>query len=469
MKILQIIHSLPFLNQAGTEIYAYNLSCELSKRHTVYIFSRTCDTTQKDYEITVTNKDGMEIYFINNTFKYANSFQMYYNDETINQKFAALLDNIKPDLVHIHHLIFLSVGLIKIINDRGIPIVFHLHDYWLICPQWHILVKNLRPCEKIFNGDFDRECLDCVGEMLNITKGAKGAYLIGKRFLPDPMVRWIKSAYFLYARLLPNSGLGIDKLKERRLKIRDYLSRVSFFIAPSEFLRNKFIQFGVPSRKIKFFQNGFSENLFINTRKADSDKIRFAFIGTLLPAKGLHILLEAFNRIDAKKAELKIYGRIYSYAGFEYYLPFLKKNIKNKNIKFAGEFDHAGIVEVFKEIDVLVVPSIWYENSPLVIQEAILSRTPVIASRIGGIPELIEDGVNGLLFTPGDANDLRRKIESLVKNRDIIEKLKKNTTEIMNIEANASEVEAVYRGLLTSAQPDLISPTRSGLPPAGRM
>lgn len=460
MKILQIIHSLPFLNQAGTEIYAYNLSCELSKRHTVYIFSRTCDTMQKDYEITATNKDGMEIYFINNTFKYANSFEMYYNNETINQKFAELLDKIKPDLVHIHHLIFLSIGLIRIINDRGIPIVFHLHDYWLICPQWHLLVKNSRPCEKIFNGDFDRECLDCVGEMLNITKGAKGIYLIGKRFLPDPVVRWIKSVYFLYARSLPNSSSGISRLKERRLRIKDYLSRVSFFIAPSEFLRNKFIQFGVPSGKIKFFQNGFAGDLFINTRKADSDKVRFAFIGTLLPAKGLHILIEAFNGVDAKKAELKIYGRIYAYAGFEYYLPFLKKNIKNKNIKFAGEFDHAEIVKVFKEIDVLIVPSIWYENSPLVIQEAILSRTPVIASRIGGIPELIEDGVNGLLFIPGDANDLHRKIESLVKNRDIIEKLKKDTTGVMNIEANANEVETIYRSLLMPGQSGLRSPTR---------
>ena len=76
-----------------------------------------------------------------------------------------------------------------------------------------------------------------------------------------------------------------------------------------------------------------------------------------------------------------------------------------------GGFVNADVQNIFREIDVLVVPSIWYENAPLVIQEAFLSRTPVIASRIGGIPELVKDGVNGLLFDAGDPRDLKAKLE----------------------------------------------------------
>lgn len=145
MKILQIVHSLPFLNQAGTELHTYNLSLELAKKHQVYIFARVCNPKQKDYEVTKENLNGISVYLINNTFKYCNSFEMYYQNDEIDKRFAELLDKIMPDVVHIQHLVFLSIGLMKIISDRGIPLVFSLHDYWLMCPRWHLLkeISNL--------------------------------------------------------------------------------------------------------------------------------------------------------------------------------------------------------------------------------------------------------------------------------------------------------------------------------------
>lgn len=447
MKIFQIVHSLPFLNQAGTEVHAYNLSLELAKRHSVYVFARSCNAKQKDYEITKKNLNGITVYLINNSFRYCNSFEMYYENDTIDKKFAELLDEIRPDIVHIQHLIFLSIGIIKTINDRGIPIIFTLHDYWLMCPRWHLLKKDFKPCDKAVTDKFDNECLDCLNEILNIKKNAKSIYTLGKRLLPSPVIEYFKKMYFLSLKM-SNNGNGIIKLKERNYKIKNYLSRVNIFLSPSEYVRDNFIKFGIPVEKIKLSKNGLNARPFIDSQKTKSDKIRFSFIGTILPAKGLHVLINSFNEIKTNDAELKIYGKLYSYIGFEYYLPYLKKLIKNKNISFMGEFDHEEVVNIFKQIDVLVVPSIWYENSPLVIQEAFLSKTPVIASNIGGIPELVIDGVNGLLFEPQDTNDLREKIQHIIDEPNILEKFKENIPEVKNIEDNIREIEKLYNSLL---------------------
>ena len=152
----------------------------------------------------------------------------------------------------------------------------------------------------------------------------------------------------------------------------------------------------------------------------------FGFIGTILPAKGLHILIEAFNKLNHRdKSYLRIYGKLYPYNGFEYYPGYIKKiGLNNQNIYFMGNFDNRQIGEIFSEVDILVVPSIWLENAPLTIQEAFCAKVPVIASRIGGIPELVTDSLNGLLFNPGDANDLAEKMKFVINNPDVSVNLK---------------------------------------------
>jgi glycosyltransferase involved in cell wall biosynthesis len=230
--------------------------------------------------------------------------------------------------------------------------------------------------------------------------------------------------------------------------MKDIYSKVDLFISPSQFLRRKFIEFGIPEDRITLFPYGFNLENFGNLQKVFSDKLRFGFIGNLLPAKGTHILIEAFNKIKNYNVELRVYGQVNSYKGIlGNYLKYLKKISKNKNIKFMGRFDYKDVGEIFKEIDVLVVPSIWYENSPLVIQEAFATKTPVIASDIGGIPELIDDGVNGLLFDPNDSDDLYKKINLIIENPSLIEEIRQNIKPPKSIEENAKEIEKIYNKL----------------------
>jgi len=447
MKILQVAHSLPFLNQAGTEIYTYELSRGLSKKHELYIFARECDKKQEEYKISEKNINGIKVFLINNTFRHCDSFRMYYQNEAIDAKFEALLDRIKPDAVHIQHLVFLSIGIIKKIKQRGIPIVFTIHDYWLMCPRWHILKKDLTPCGKAFIHDFNKECLGCLAELLSIKKSSKAVYLFSKNILPLFLLRWLKYVYVSCSGKIGANDSGLVKLRERYNSIKLLLNDVVLFLTPSSYLKDKFTEFGIRPDKIKVMRNGLNAGLFQDIQKTMSDKIRFAFIGTILPAKGVDVLIKAFNRVKRSNAELKIYGDLRSYAGFEHYSSYLKSIIKNKNIKLMGGFDHSKISGIFKEIDVLVVPSIWHENSPLVISEAFLSNTFVIASNIGGIPELVKDGFNGFLFKPGDVSDLREKIEYVLNNADIAIGLRKNITNVKTIEENAKEIEDICDNL----------------------
>jgi len=231
-------------------------------------------------------------------------------------------------------------------------------------------------------------------------------------------------------------------------------------------MRDKFISSGISADKIRVVGYGFSDCGLKALSRQSSACIRFAFIGNMMPAKGLHVLIKSFYGIAPCKAQLVIYGTAYSYKSeLSGYTQHIRSMAFQDNIKLMGAFHHERIGDIFENIDVLIVPSLWQENAPLVIQEAFLAKTPVIASRIGGIPELVVDGVNGLLFEPGNVTQLRGLIDRVIENPSILDELRKNIPAVKTIEENARELEEIYRQL-TAACPS--AATRGSLPRAGR-
>jgi len=217
-------------------------------------------------------------------------------------------------------------------------------------------------------------------------------------------------------------------------------------------MRRKFLESGIQEEKIKHLPYGFPALDFKSAESMPSKMIRFGFIGSLMSAKGVHILIQSFNGIDPDKAELKIYGRASSYkSSLENYEGSLRKAARHKNIHWMGGIDHEEIAQVLKNLDVLIVPSLWDENLPLVIQEAFLAKVPVIASRLGGIPELVKDNISGLLFKAGDALELRLKIQKIINNPGLILKLKTNIPPVENMEDHAKKIEEIYANLIKEA------------------
>jgi glycosyltransferase involved in cell wall biosynthesis len=444
MRILQVVHSFVPYTIAGTEIYSYKLSKELLKRNKVFVFFRVNYSKKQEYSLINNNFEGLETCAINHTFRFCSSFKDTYRDNIIDKKFGEFLDRIKPDIVHIHHLLFLSHGIIAEIKKRRIPVLYTLHDYWLICYRGQLLKKDFSFC----NNNLISECADCLEYLLSIRKHSLYLYTVFRKKLPLFLLEPIKKFYLNIAK--PKSSNGLREFKE---SIEEISSKIDLFIAPSNFIKNKFISHGFLKSKILYSSNGIDYRDSVYLNKSKSKVLRFGYIGILLPMKGLNVLISAFKEIKYKNIELSIYGRLLPYAGFESYPNLFRKIISSDSrIKYKGGYDNKDIGEILTNIDMLVVPSVWPENAPLVIQEAFLFKTPVIASRIGGIPEVVTDTLNGLLFNPGDVNDLKGKIQYVIDNPDIIDKFKANIPKVKSIEDNASEVENIYNKLILQSQ-----------------
>jgi glycosyltransferase involved in cell wall biosynthesis len=148
------------------------------------------------------------------------------------------------------------------------------------------------------------------------------------------------------------------------------------------------------------------------------------FIGRLQPYKGAHLLVEAFNNLDAANgATLTLYGA--AAGGYEAYFDQLNDMMsRNKRIRFRGRIPPERLGEAFAEADYFVLPSTWHENSPLILLDALQSKTPVIASNIGGVTDLVRDGINGMLFPMGDAGMLQKVMQQAIDQPELLVQLR---------------------------------------------
>ncbi len=233
-----------------------------------------------------------------------------------------------------------------------------------------------------------------------------------------------------------------DEARKRRQAALDLTRYVDRFLCPSPFLRTSFLDHGFPEEKLIFSDYGIRPMMV--PRGVVRYPIRFTYIGSLVRHKGVHVLIRAFNDLDPERAYLRIHGPTDEFVD---YVGLLRSLVRNPSIEFCGRFENNEIAQILGETDVLVVPSIWYENSPITIHEAFLAQVPVVTSRFGGMADLVEDGVNGLLFEVGNAEDLRRCLQAFVDNPDLVIRLRPDPSSVKSIEKDGLEMERLYRSL----------------------
>ncbi len=402
---MKIIHGYPPYYTAGSEIYTYTLCKELSNYVNISIFTRIEDEFKDIYEIDESNKNKIKIIRVNKPFR-DYTFRSKYIDEKLAEIFEEYLLKINPDIVHIGHLSHLTLLIVDIINEKNIPILFTLHDYWMMCIRGQLIKKNLKLCDC----PSIKKCTECSKKYFKSKSKAR------------------KEVKFC-----------LDLLKKTNLKI-------DLFIAPSKFLKEKYIEYGIPKHKIIYMDYGFDLSLFKKIKKNPSKKVRFGFLGRIIPVKGITTLIDCFNEIDHSKAELNVYG---DYSSSHQYLI---NRCKNNCVHFKGPYNYQDIAEVFSNIDVLIVPSVWYENSPLVIHEGFLANIPIITSNLGGMAELVQNDKNGLLFETGNVDDLRKKVDFFIKNPNSIEKFTEDPTPVRSIQQNVQEIMMLYNRLLNNKE-----------------
>lgn len=243
---------------------------------------------------------------------------------------------------------------------------------------------------------------------------------------------------------------------QRMQHIREISDLVDYFIAPSRYLYQRFIEdFSLPAHKMTFLDYGFDLKRITPLSKRIPQKVfTFGYIGTHIPAKGIHDLIRAFNVVKGF-CRLRIWGKFQANTAA---LQAIVKTLpleKQQAISWEGEYINNDIINtVFSHTDCIVVPSIWVENSPLVIHEALQAHVPVITADVGGMAEHISHQINGLLFKHRDIQSLAQQMQYAI---DFPEKLNQFSQhgylysadgQIISMEAHANEIEKCYHLVL---------------------
>ncbi|MCR5124284.1 MAG: glycosyltransferase [Treponema sp.] len=418
MKILLVIHGYPPFYMAGSEVYTYNLARELAKSNEVYVFHRIEDKSKPLYQITDTVSEGVKIRYVNNYEPEKANFYDKYLNPKIDDMFRDYVRIVNPDVVHIGHLSHLSTQ-IPIIAKRefGLPVLFTIHDFWMFCHRGQLInPENWKICPL----PNCAQCTDC--------------------------------ARFHYQ----NPNFSAELIKERDEHIRNAIDCIDVFFAPSHTLEKFYLNMGVEKSKIFYSKYGFNVSKIQKHKKELHETITFGFTGRIIYTKGVHLLCEAFSKVQGN-AKLVIWGDANSDYGRE-----LAEKYSGERIQFMGRYHNDDLQKVLDSFDVLVCPSIWLENAPLVIQEAQSAELPVLVSDEGGMAELVHDGEDGFTFKLGSVTDLTEKMQSIVDNPKKLLELKAPIEKVRSMKDDADFCMQKYKELAKAdvVYPHLPSPWR---------
>jgi glycosyltransferase involved in cell wall biosynthesis len=243
---------------------------------------------------------------------------------------------------------------------------------------------------------------------------------------------------------------AIAQIEARERAVRSMFDSVDLFVSPSHFLKERFVEEGLAADRILVSDNGFdmtSWRSFKRTPRGDGAPIRFAYLGTWIPSKGVHVLLEAFRELDPKRAVLEIHGYAVPFDGFESYPDQLMALAENApHIRLGNRYEPADVPQLLAEADALIIPSLWYENSPLTIHEAFLAGLPVIAAAHGGQQEFVKALGPDACFKPASVRSLRATLQRLINEPTRLDAMRERVPVVKEIRANAVELEALYPG-----------------------
>lgn len=380
----------------GVELHVAGLARSLrAAGHEPYVFARTGRPDVGHLETVTDDVAGVPVVRMGNTFEDATRLDLIYAHDGIADVFMREVERIGPDVVHVHHLTCLSVRILDRLREAGVPTVMTLHDFWMGCPRGQRITASLETCPEIRLA----KCLPCLRELW--------PHLLGRDREPGvpPAER---------------DASDLALLEEYHATIHRVLSGVDRLVTPSAFMKRMFVDYGVDAASIEVVENGLPTERWTPKPPDQLDHpgpVRVGFIGSVLPSKGVHLLLKAFRRLgDPGAMRLDVWGEALPFHndhGYAERLAELRAGYED-SIALHGAYRNDDLPGLLAELDVVVVPSLWYEAFCLTIREAFLAGVPVITANHGAMAEAVEDGVSGLLFEAGDASSLASVLRRIV-------------------------------------------------------
>ncbi len=422
MRLLHLVHQYPPDYLGGTELYTQTLANrQVEASHEVTVFYPSPAILPGE-GLHIATEKGVRVYRASvGPRTRTQVFRDTFRQPNLVAALQTILDNERPDIVHIQHLMGMPLDLVDLLMEAGIPYVLTLHDYWYICANAQLLTNT----DHTICAGPDRIAVNCA--QCAIARAGKGG------------VRWLAPA------LTPIMGY-------RNRRLRAVLAGAQHVIAPTEFVGRTYAAHGVASENIVVIQHGIE--LPPETTSGALSKIaaprklpplRIGYIGSIGWQKGVHVLINAVNELPPDSAQLTIYGNP---SNFPDYAARLKRLMRRSDITMAGQLPREHLWTALAELDLVVLPSLWYEVSPLVIDEAFAASVPVVASNIGGLAEKIADGLNGRLFPPGDAAALGQVLAEVLSEPHLLHRWQNGVPPVKTITDHVREIEALYQSTL---------------------
>jgi glycosyltransferase involved in cell wall biosynthesis len=315
-----------------------------------------------------------------------------------------LLERLRPDVVHFQHIAHLSASLIPLAATLGYPVVVTLHDFFLLCHRVQLIDAQTRLCPGPERGE---RCVPCL------------------------------------------HGIGTpEDARQRFANMETALQAAEVVLTPSHFLAEKMCgYFPWLENRVRAIPLGVNQVPRVVRERHARSPLRVLYVGILMPHKGAHVLIEALKGLPPDAIQVSLYGKVIPY--WRPYAERLQQEAMGLPVSFYDGYPHDQLGAILSQHDVLVMPMIWEETFSILTHEALLAGLPVVAARRGALPDTVQDGINGLLFEPENATDLRRCLACLIDKPGLVERLCPVDVQVKTVDEYATEIASVYREIIT--------------------
>lgn len=446
MRVALYVHCFYPDHFYGTEAYTLDLAKNLREMGHEVVVVTAVFPGERSREAFITRYEyqGLEVYCLDKNY-FPHTIRETYYQESLLEAHKKLLSDIKPDLVHVTHLINHTASLLDAVQELRIPAVATFTDFYGICFNNRLEAADGSLCH---GPNADRSnCLACY---LKATTASGRMNSIGKALTRLPHIfRLLVRAIKLIVRFPYSKQSKLAKLNAaitlRPNILQSRYRAYSAAIAPTSFLRKAYEANGitVPLHLMHF---GVDISRLPRPLPKSDAPVRFGYIGQIAPHKGTDLLMQAYARLPAGSAELFIYG---SESNEKAYLSSLADHVFPNPVYFKGTFPQDRLAEVLQELDCLVIPSRWHENSPLVLLNSLATHTPVIVSEVEGMTEFVQNGQNGFVFKRGNVEDLHQIMHRLVNEPQILQHISDHAEYPRSTREMTEDVIRLYQRVLS--------------------
>jgi glycosyltransferase involved in cell wall biosynthesis len=440
VKVLLGCHGFPPRQSAGAEQQAYRIARWLAGHgHTarVVAIDRVEPGPESEIYLTDDRVDGIPVRRLSYRLEQRAGATAEFDNPLAERALGGVLAAERPDVFHLISGYRLTGRAILAARAHGLPVVVSLMDFWFLCPRIILRRSTGELCS------VPDDPLDCALCLLN----EKRRYRLAHRLTGGRSAGWLKGLWrsigfagFAHARRLQQTMVA------RRAFQAQALAEANCLISSSAFLAGMFEAQGVSPERIAVIRQGLDlAPPADGAARRPGRPLTFGYVGQIAEHKGLALLVRAFRRLPAgpDRARLVIHGD--PATAWPPFWRMLQGEVGgDPSITLAGPFAAAEAGRVYGALDALVVPSVWYENSPNVILEAFACGLPVVASDLGGMTELVAHERTGLLFPPGDEGALARALGRVLEQPQLLERWRAAIPPVKTLDQEMAELVGVY-------------------------